>query len=812
MTTHDSPHDDIKEILVRNLRTTSGRTPEYASKNDWYQALALTVREKVYGSMDYVMGRLRNPDGRLVAYLSAEFLLGPHLRNHILNLNLRPAVEAAMAGLGLDLEQILDQEEEPGLGNGGLGRLAACFLDSLATLGIPAKGYGIRYEFGIFDQQIRNGAQVEVTDKWLKHGNPWEIPHPEIAFTVGFGGHTESVQNESGRLRTRWVPNWVVNGVAYDTPMTGYQSPSAALLRLWKAEAVESFDFAAFNSGDYYRAVHDKITSENISKVLYPNDDAPEGKRLRLEQQYFFVSCTLQDLIRVNMALKNPLTQFHKKFAVQLNDTHPSVAVAELMRLFVDVHGMEWDESWNIVRETFGYTNHTLMPEALEKWPVGLFGSLLPRHLEIIYEINRRFLEGVRRDHPGDADLVRRVSLIDEGGERYVRMAHLAAVGSRAINGVAQLHTDLLKKDVLRDFHYLMPEKIVNITNGVTPRRFVASANPGLAALISEAIGDSWILRSEQELPRLAPFASDAGFRSRWKEVKTHNKRRLARLILDRTGVTVNPDSLFDVQVKRIHEYKRQHLNALHVLRRYLDLKDNPRLSPVPRTFVFGGKAAPGYFMAKLMIRFINAVADTVNRDPATRDTYRVVFFPDFNVKYGEVIYPAAELSEQISTAGKEASGTGNMKFTLNGALTIGTLDGANVEIRDAVGHDHFFLFGKTVSEVDALWRGGYEPRRFYEADPRLSEVLDFVSSGSLSPHDRGLFRPLVDTLLYRDPYLVLADFAAYVDTQDAVDQTYADPSLWGEKSVLNVAGAGRFSSDRSIRDYAREIWKIKLT
>lgn len=811
MTTDQRPPDDLKEIIVRNLRTISGRTPEYATKIDWYQALALTVRERVYGSMDYVMGRLREPDARLVAYLSAEFLLGPHLRNHILNLNLRASVESAMAGLGLDLEEILNQEEEPGLGNGGLGRLAACYLDSLATLGIPAKGYGIRYEFGIFDQVIRDGAQVEVTDKWLKRGNPWEIPHPDLTFSVGFGGRTESVQGEGGRLRTRWIPNWVVNGVAYDTPMTGYHSPSAALLRLWKAEAVESFDFAAYNSGDYYRAVQDKIASENISKVLYPNDDGIGGKRLRLEQQYFFVSCTLQDLIRVNLALKNPLTLFHKKFAVQLNDTHPSIAVAELMRLLVDVHGMEWEEAWNITRETFYYTNHTLLPEALEKWTVGLFGSLLPRHLEIVYEINRRFLDQVRRDHPGDDDLVRRVSLIDEGGDRYVRMAHLAAVGSRAINGVAQLHTDLLKQDVLRDFHRLYPDKIVNVTNGVTPRRFMASANPGLARLITETIGDRWISYSEEELPKLAPFSKDAAFQKKWRDVKRANKVRLAALIQEKTDWSVDPDSLFDVQVKRIHEYKRQHLSVLHIIRRYLDLKERPNVKPVPRTFIFGGKAAPGYFMAKLMIRFINAVGSVVNRDPATRGIYRVVFFPDFNVKNGETIYPGAELSEQISTAGKEASGTGNMKFTLNGALTIGTLDGANVEIRDAVGAENFFLFGKTVPEVQALWRAGYNARRCYESDPRLSEVLDLVSSGFFSPGDRGLFRPLVDSLLYQDPFLLLADFPSYIDAQGIVDQTYRAVDRWTEMSILNVAGAGRFSSDRSVRDYAKTIWNIAL-
>jgi len=798
---------DLTESIKRNLLTHSGRTPEFACKNDWYQALAFSVRERVYATMDYVMDRLRNPDTRLVAYLSAEFLLGPHLRNHIVNLGLREEVEKALAHLGLSFDDIMDQEEEPGLGNGGLGRLAACYLDSMATLGIPAKGYGIRYEFGIFDQVIRDGAQVERTDKWLKYGNPWEIQHSDIVFPVGFGGRTETHLGEDGRLRAIWHPEWVVNGMACDTPITGYRSKSATLLRLWKAEAVESFDFSAFNSGDYERAVHDKVSSENISKVLYPNDDAPQGKRLRLEQQYFFVSCTLQDLLRVNLTLKNPLTQFHKKFTAQLNDTHPSVAVSELMRLLLDVHGLEWEEAWDITRQTFNYTNHTLLPEALEKWSVELFGSLLPRHLEIIYEINKRFLEEVRRLRPHDEALIQRVSLIDESGERYVRMAHLAAVGSHAINGVAREHTELLKQDVMRDFHALYPHKIVNITNGVTPRRFLASCNPGLARLISEAVGDDWILRCEEILPGLARFADDVAFQEKWRSVKSVNKARLAKLIHERTEITVNPDSLFDVQVKRIHEYKRQHLNILHVIRRYLDLKDNPKSVPTPRTFIFGGKAAPGYFMAKLMIRFITAVGKTVNRDPLTKDFFRVVFFPDFNVKNGEFIYPAAELSEQISQAGKEASGTGNMKFTMNGALTIGTLDGANVEIREAVGKENFFLFGKTIPEVQQLWREGYNPRRHYEANPRLAEVLDLVSSGFFSPKERGLFRPLVDALLYHDTYMLLADFPSYISAQEEVDRTYRHAKNWARQSILNVAGSGHFSSDRSIRDYARLIW-----
>lgn len=799
----------VSDSLVRNLRSLCGRTPAFASKDDWFKALALTVRERVYQSMDYVMDRLREPETRMVAYLSAEFLLGPHLKNHIENLGLRATVEGALGELGLSMEEILAREEEPGLGNGGLGRLAACYLDSLATLGIPAKGYGIRYEFGIFDQIIRDGMQVEVTDKWLKRGNPWEIPQPDIAFPVGFGGRTERVADGKGGSRVRWIPDRVVNGVAYDTPITGHRTPSAALLRLWKAEAVESFDFAAFNSGDYYGAVHQKIASENISKVLYPNDDGPGGKRLRLEQQYFFVSCTLQDLLRVNRELKNPLTRFPKKFAVQLNDTHPAIAVAELMRLFVDVHGLGWDEAWALCRETFHYTNHTLLPEALEKWSVGLFGALLPRHMEIVYEINRRFLDDVRKNHPSDEDLVRRVSIIDESGGRFVRMAHLAVLGSRVVNGVARLHTELLKQDVLGDFHALFPGRIRNVTNGVSIRRFVAWANPGLAAHLSDALGDRWIRCAEEELPRLEALRRDPGFLEKWRKIKANNRARLAALVQERTGCRVDPESLFDVQVKRIHEYKRQHLNVLHIIRRFLDIKENPRWDGVPRTFLFGGKAAPGYFMAKLMIRFIHAVGQVVNQDPATRSLCRVVFIPNFNVKNGESIYPAADLSEQISTAGKEASGTGNMKFTLNGALTIGTLDGANVEIREAVGEENFFLFGKTVSEARELWRNGYSPRRIYETNPRLSEVIDLISSGFFSNGDTETFRPLLDSLLHADPFLLMADFSSYVDAQSRVDGVWREIDRWTEMSVVNVARAGGFSADRAVRDYARDIWGL---
>jgi starch phosphorylase len=714
-----------------------------------------------------------------------------------------------MSELGLNLDELVEQEEEPGLGNGGLGRLASCYLDSLASLEVPAIGYGIRYEFGIFDQVIKDGWQVEITDKWLRLGNPWEIIRPEITHNVKFGGRAEPWTDDQGRYRVRWVPDTVVKGVAYDTPILGYGVGTCHHLRLWKAEAVESFDFAAFNHGDYYRAVEDKMESENITKVLYPNDEVVQGKTLRLQQQFFFVSCSLQDMLRVHLGLKRPLDKFHDKWAVQLNDTHPAIAVAELMRLLVDEHQMDWDTAWNVTRNTFAYTNHTLLPEALEKWPVGLFGRLLPRHLEIICEINRRFLDEVRAKFPGDDARVARMSLIDETGERHVRMAHLATVGSHHVNGVARIHSDLLKQTVMRDFVELWPEKFCNVTNGVTPRRFVAVSNPPLARLITERVGDGW-LKDLGQLRKLEPLADDAKFQQQWREVKLTAKRGLAALIEQRAGVKVNPESLFDIQAKRLHEYKRQHLNVLHILTLYLRLKRNPKAGLPARAFIFGAKAAPGYFMAKLIIKLINSVAALVNHDPAVRDRLKVVFFPDFNVKNAQHVYPAADLSEQISTAGKEASGTGNMKFALNGALTIGTLDGANVEIREEVGAENFFLFGLTAEQVQDLKSRGYRPRDYYERNADLRGVLDFIASGALAGGDPALFQPLVSNLLDHDPFLVLADYQAYVECQEQVSTLWRDPSAWTRKSILNVARMGKFSSDRSIRDYCEQVWKAK--
>jgi starch phosphorylase len=799
----------VKKEFLESLFSALGRFPEAATPNDRYLALALAVRREVMRRWVSTSETYYKKASRTVCYLSAEFLLGPHLGNNLLNLGLQEEARQAMSELGYDLDDILAQEEEPGLGNGGLGRLAACYMDSLATLQIPSLGYGIRYEFGIFDQSIRDGWQVETTDKWLALGNPWETPRPEIAFDVALGGHTEGYQDGEGRYRVRWVPGRVVRGVAYDVPILGYRNGTANLLRLWKAEATESFDFEAFNLGDYWGAVDEKVDSENITKVLYPNDELVRGKQLRLEQQYFFVSCALQDMIRIYRQRELDLSSFHEKYAVQLNDTHPAVAVAELMRLLLDAHGMGWDEAWELTRRTFAYTNHTLLPEALETWPVELFGSVLPRHLEIVYEINRRFLDEVRERHAADAGRIARLSLIDESRGRSVRMANLASVGSHRINGVAAIHTELLKADVLRDFHELWPEKFVNVTNGVTPRRFLALANPRLAALVTEATGDGWP-RDLEQLRRLELLAEDASFRERWRALKRSNKADLAAVVQARAGVSCDPDSLFDVQVKRIHEYKRQHLNVLHVIALWQRLRREPGARVPSRTVLFGGKAAPGYRMAKLMIKLVNSVAEVLNADPLTRDRLRVAFIPDYNVKNCMPIFPAAELSEQISTAGKEASGTGNMKFAMNGALTIGTLDGANVEIREAVGPENFFLFGLTVEEIRRLRAEGYRPRALYERDAELRSVLDALADGTFSRGHASLFRPLVDSLLDHDPWLLLADFRSYVECQAEVERAYLDPERWTRMSILNTARMGRFSSDRSIADYCRDIWRVE--
>jgi starch phosphorylase len=799
----------LLDDVIRNLISRQGRYPDIASAHDWYLALAYTVRDRMLARW-VASARTYSIQGVKVAcYLSAEFLIGPQLGNNLLNLGIEDDARKAMFALGLDLDELLAVEEEPGLGNGGLGRLAACYLDSLASLQIPAIGYGIRYEFGIFDQEIRDGWQVERTDKWLEKGNAWEIIRPEVSYYVGFGGHTEHAADASGHLRVRWIPARQVKGVACDMPMQGFRVDTCNLLRLWKSEAVESFDFEDFNAGEYYEAVQEKVHSETLSKVLYPNDEPEIGKRLRLAQQYFFVSCSLQDMLRLMDITGTPIEDFAEHFAVQLNDTHPSIAVAELMRLLIDVRELSWDAAWSITQRTFAYTNHTLLPEALETWSLPLFNSQSPRLLEIIYEINRRFLEDVRRAFPGDEERVARMSLIDETGGRKVRMAHLATVGSHAVNGVAGLHSELLRQTVMRDFAEMFPERFLNVTNGVTPRRFVMLSNPGLAQLLDKTIGDEW--RSDlSHLGALAAHADDPAFHEAWRAIRRDNKAALALRIQKTVGIDVDPDMLFDVQVKRIHEYKRQHLNALYIIALYRRLCRNPDLVTAPRCFIFGGKAAPGYAMAKLIIRLITGVAEVVNHDPATRGRIKVVFYPNFNVKHGHWIYPAADLSEQISTAGKEASGTGNMKFMMNGALTIGTLDGANVEIREEAGPENFFLFGLTAQQVEDRKREGYRPQQYVEANDELRDALEQIAQGRFSRGDTNMFRPLLDNLLHHDPFLVLADFADYAACQERVSEAWRDVRQWTRMSIINTARSGKFSSDRAIQEYCERIWEAR--
>lgn len=799
----------LKRAFLDNLFFVQGKFPALATKHDYSLALAYTVRDRLLHRWISTAETYTREKSRTVAYFSAEFLLGPHLGNNLLNLGISEQVRQALSELGLIYEELLGQEVEPGLGNGGLGRLAACFLDSMATLEIPSVGYGIRYEFGIFAQEIVEGWQEEKTDKWLRYGNPWEIQRPEWAVEVKLGGQTEHYTDTENNLRVRWIPGWTILGTPYDTPILGYRNNTANTLRLWKAEAAESFDLSHFNRGDYYGAVQKKLVSENITKILYPNDEQIQGKELRLEQQYFFVSCSLQDMLRIMKVQAIPLIHFHQKFTVQLNDTHPAIAIAELMRLLVDEYTLNWDIAWSITQQTFAYTNHTLLPEALEQWPLPLFARILPRHLEIILEINARFLNEVRIKYLGDTERLARLSVINESGERYVRMAHLACIGSHAINGVAALHTELLKKDVLTDFYHLWPDKFSNKTNGITPRRWLALSNPRLTRLISDRLGENWI-KELTDLRRLEPFAEDSTFRSDWRYIKRSIKEDFAAYLRRRTGHVIDPQSLFEVQVKRIHEYKRQHLSVLHIIALYHRIKCNPNTDVVPRTFLFGGKAAPGYYQAKLIIKLITSVGDVINNDPAVRNSLKVVFVPNFNVSTGQRLYPAAELSEQISTAGKEASGTGNMKFCMNGALTIGTLDGANIEIREEVGAENFFLFGLTAAEVQDLKAQHYNPMDIYHSNPELKVVIDLISEGYFSGGNRELFRPLVNSLLQGDPYMVLADFQSFVDCQSQVSQAYLDLEHWTRMSILNVARCGKFSSDRTIKEYCQDIWKTK--
>ncbi len=810
----------VKKSFLEHLKFSLAKDRYTWTPHDCYKALALVVRDRLVDRWIATQQTHHKRSAKRVYYLSLEYLMGRSLASNLLNLGIYDHCIEALEELKSELEprlhtdlpelaDVLEQEPDAGLGNGGLGRLAACFLDSLATLDLPAIGYGIRYEFGIFQQEIRNGYQIEKPEEWLRYGNPWEIERAERTVTVRFGGRTVHRQVDGG-VQVDWIDTQTVLGVPYDTPIAGYGTNTVNTLRLWHARASEEFDLDLFNYGDYIRAVEDKTLSESISKVLYPNDKIAVGKELRFKQQYFFVSCSLQDILRRYKTDHTTFDEFPDKVAIQLNDTHPALAIPELMRLLVDLEGVPWKKAWEICTRTFGYTNHTLLPEALERWAVEMFERLLPRHLEIIYEINQQFLRQVLMGFPRQMDRLKRMSLIEEGADRQVRMAYLAMAGSHSVNGVAELHTRLLKQGLMRDFHEMWPDKFNNKTNGVTQRRWLLQCNPRLSRLITQHIGDGWVTELTG-LEKLAPLAEDAGFRQVFGEIKLQNKRDLSNYINKTMGLKIDPHSLFDVQIKRLHEYKRQLLNLLHVVALYLQAKQDPDSIEVPRTFIFGAKAAPGYEMAKLVIKLINSVADVVNEDPAIGGKLRVVFLPNYRVSLAERIFPASDLSEQISTAGKEASGTGNMKFALNGALTIGTLDGANIEIREEVGADNIFIFGLTAEEVVATKAGGYNPKRFYESQPFLREVIDLIASGFFSHLEPELFRPIIDSLLHGgDPYMLMADFQAYVECQRLVSQTYLDRETWTRMAILNVARMGKFSSDRTIRQYAEEIWGLK--
>ncbi len=796
--------------MTEHLFFTLGKLAPTASLHDLYKALSYAVRDRLMTRYLASQEAMRARPQKTVAYLSAEFLIGPQLNSNLLNLGIQKEAQEALKSFGIEsLNHILEVEEEPGLGNGGLGRLAACYMESLASLQIPATGYGIRYEFGIFNQLIRDGWQVEVTDKWLKGGWPWELPQPDETCLVGFGGRTESYLDDKGNYRSRWLPAEHAIGVPHDVPVLGYKVNSCNRLRLWRADATESFDFYAFNIGDYYGAVEEKVGSETLSKVLYPNDGTDEGRRLRLKQQHFFVSCSLQDMLRSLIKRNIPIIDFAKHWTVQLNDTHPAIAVAELMRLLIDEHNLNWDKAWDITNRSVAYTNHTLLPEALEKWDLSLFRSLLPRHLELIYEINKRFLQQIRLKYPGNDSILRNLSIIDEEGGKSIKMAHLATIGANKVNGVAALHSDLIKRQLFPEFAKIWPNKFTNVTNGVTPRRWIGLANPELSKLFDEEIGPDWITNMEL-LKQLESRQNDSNFLEKFGSTKLSGKRNLAGYIHRQTGILVDPSSLFDVQVKRIHQYKRQHLNALQVITQYLRIKNGKGDNMAPRTVIFGGKAAPGYYMAKLIIRFINGIAEMVNADPDMDGKLRIIFLPDYNVKLGEQVYPATDLSEQISTAGKEASGTGNMKFAMNGALTIGTLDGANIEIRERVGEENFFLFGKTESEIMTLRNNGYNPKSFIQSCPELSEALRLIELGHFSNGDGDLFSPILNNLTGSDPFFVMADFADYLKVQDEVNRAWSNREEWNRMSLLNSARSGFFSSDRSIREYCESIWNVK--
>ncbi|HZZ59016.1 MAG TPA: glycogen/starch/alpha-glucan phosphorylase [Opitutaceae bacterium] len=805
----DPPQEIFRSLILRHLTSTLARPAHSATPRDWWVATSLAIRDQIHDRMIATQAVHNAQNVRRLYYFSLEYLMGRLFESNLLASGLDRIAREALTSLKVDFDAVREAEVDMGLGNGGLGRLAACFLDSLATMDYPALGYGIHYEFGLFKQEFVDGHQIEHPDRWMLFGDPWEIVRAEYIQEVKLYGRVENVFDDRGQYRPRWVDTKTVLGVPHDIPIAGYGTTTVNLLRLWASRATEDFDFQAFNSGGYVDAVREKAVGETISKVLYPNDKTENGKELRLVQQYFFVACSLRDIIRRHLrSAGNSWDNFSAKVAIQLNDTHPAVTVVELMRILLDEEAMEWDRAWKIVTETLGYTNHTLLPEALEKWGVPLFERVLPRHLLIIYEINKRLMAACELRWPGDDQRKRSCSLIEENGSKMVRMANLAVVGSHAVNGVAALHTALLRRELFPDFDALYPGKFQNKTNGITPRRWLLQCNPRLAALITRALGDDKWARDLDRLRGLERFAADAGFRDEFMAVKRANKQDLARVIRAECGLEVSPDAMFDVQIKRLHEYKRQHLNLLHIMALYRRLLQNPAWDIAPRVFIFAAKAAPGYDVAKNIIRAINLIGARINTDARIGGKLKVAFLPNYRVSLAEKIIPAADLSEQISTAGKEASGTGNMKLALNGALTLGTLDGANVEIGEEVGGDNIFIFGLTVDEANAL-RGHYNPWEWYQKDEELRAVLDWLGSDFWVPGEHAPFAAVHHTLLHSDPFLVLADFRAYADAQARVDQAFRDRAGWATKAVLNTARVGKFSSDRTIREYAEQIWKL---
>ena len=800
---------DLQRSFLRHLQYTLVKDKYSATKADLYLALAYAVRDVLVERWLDTQQSYYINDAKRVYYISMEFLMGRTLGNSLINLGIMEEWQTALTQMGIDVEELQEKEWDAGLGNGGLGRLAACFLDSMATMSLPAYGYGIRYEFGMFFQKIIDGAQSEFPDNWLRYGNPWEFDRQEHLHQIKFGGRVVDYVDQDGARRCQWVDTSDVMALAYDFPVPGYGNDTVNTMRLWSAKSTRDFELGSFNQGNYIGAVESKMRTENISKVLYPADHMAEGKELRLRQEYFLSSATVKDIFYRFDKKHDDLKRLPEKVAIQLNDTHPTLAIPELIRILLDEKQLSWEDAWQIAVNTFAYTNHTVLPEALETWPVQTLEKILPRHLQIIYGINQAFIGQIAERFPGDSDRLRRMSIIGEEGEKHVRMAHLAIVGSHSVNGVSALHSGILKNDLFRDFYQLWPERFNNKTNGITQRRWLKYCNRWLADLISSRIGQGWVTDLDQ-LKKLIPLADDRDFQQQWIEIKHANKRRLADYIYNQNGIRVSPDSLFDCHTKRIHEYKRQLLNVLHVITRYNRIKANPGARFAPRTVIFGGKAAPSYFMAKLIINLINAVGKVVNNDPDLNGLLKVVFLGNYNVSLAEMIFPASDLSEQISTAGTEASGTGNMKYSLNGALTIGTLDGANIEIMEEVGRDNIFIFGLTADQVSGLKKAGYRPMDYYYRNPELKLALDMIGNGSFSPGQPDLFKPIVETLLGLDHYLLLADYASYIATQDEVDKLYQQPYEWARTSILNTAGMGKFSSDRTIAEYAREIWGIR--